>query len=98
MASQQNSTTQVLYLKAPESHTYHVHTGRGHMTRHSSHTNIQAHAEANSLSTDTRKKEGFSKPVYLHRALHGSESPPGWQVSHRCRGLRKTRRRGGVVF
>ena len=41
------------------------------MTRHSSHTSIQAHAEANSLSTDTRKKEGFSKPVYLHRALHG---------------------------
>ena len=25
----------------------------------------------NSLSTDTRKKEGFLKPVYLHRALHG---------------------------
>ena len=43
------------------------------MTQHSSHTSIQAHAEANSLSTDTRKKEGFSKPVYLHRALHGQD-------------------------
>ena len=41
------------------------------MTQHSSHTIIQAHAEATSLSTDTRKKEGSSKPVYLHRALHG---------------------------
>ena len=41
------------------------------MTRHSSHIIIQAHAEANSLSTDTRKKEGLSKLVYLHRALHG---------------------------
>ena len=35
------------------------------MTRHSNHTSIQAHTEANSLSTDTRKKEGFSKPDYL---------------------------------
>ena len=26
-----------------------------------------------SLSIDTRKKEGFSKPVYLHRALHGQD-------------------------
>ena len=43
------------------------------MTRHSSYTNIQAQAEATSLSTDTRKKEGFSKPVYLHRALHGQD-------------------------
>ena len=43
------------------------------MTRHSSHTIIQAQAEAASLSTDTRKKEGFSKPVYLHRALHGQD-------------------------
>ena len=25
------------------------------------------------MSTDTRKKEGFSKPVYLHRALHGQD-------------------------
>ena len=73
MASQQNSTTQVLYLKAPGSHTYHVHTDRVHMTRHSSHTIIQAHAKATSLSTDSRKKEGFSKPVYLHRALHGQD-------------------------
>ena len=24
-----------------------------------------------SLSTDTRKKEGLIKPIYLHRALHG---------------------------
>ena len=43
------------------------------MTRHSSHTIIQAQAEADSLSIDTRKKEGFSKPVYLHRALHGQD-------------------------
>ena len=43
------------------------------MTQHSSHTNIQAHAEATSLSTDSRKKEGFSKPVYLHRVLHGQD-------------------------
>ena len=41
------------------------------MTRHSSHTIIQAQAEVNGLSTDTKKQEGFSKPVYLHRALHG---------------------------
>ena len=40
------------------------------MTRHSSHTIIQAQAEATSLSTDTRKKEGFSKPVYLHVQDH----------------------------
>ena len=43
------------------------------MTRHSSHTSIQAHAEANSLSKDARKKEGFLKLVYLHRALHGQD-------------------------
>ena len=43
------------------------------MTRHKSHTIIQAHAEANCLGTDARKKEGFSKPVYLHRALHGQD-------------------------
>ena len=42
------------------------------MTRHSSHTNIQAHAEATSLSTDTRKKEGLTKPVYLHRPFTSS--------------------------
>ena len=47
------------------------------MTRHSSHTSIQAHAEANSLSTHTRKQEGFSKPVYLPRALHGQDQHLG---------------------
>ena len=41
------------------------------MTRHSSHTIVQAHAEANCLGTDTRKKEGLTKPVFLQRALHG---------------------------
>ena len=51
------------------------------MTRHSSHTIIQAHAEATSLSTDSRKKEGFSKPVYLHRALHGQDHHlGGWSL------------------
>ena len=49
------------------------------MTRHSSHTIIQTQAEATSLSTDTRKKEGFSKPVYLHRALHGQDHHLGGQ-------------------
>ena len=43
------------------------------MTRYSSHTVIQAHAEVTSLSIDSRKKEAFSKPVYLHRALHGQD-------------------------
>jgi hypothetical protein len=37
------------------------------MTRHSSHTSIQAHAEANCLGTDARKKEGLTKPDYLRR-------------------------------
>ena len=37
------------------------------MTQHSSHTIIQAHAEANCLGTDARKKEGLTKPVYLRR-------------------------------
>ena len=43
------------------------------MTRHSSHTNIQAHAEANCLGTDARKKEGLTKPVYLHRPFTSSD-------------------------
>ena len=50
------------------------------MTRHSSHTSIQAHAEANSLSTDTRKKEGLSKPDYLHRAFHGQNHHLGGKL------------------
>ena len=50
------------------------------MTRHSSHTIIQAHAEATSLSTDTRKKEGLTKPVYLHRALHGQNHHLGGKL------------------
>ena len=50
------------------------------MTRHSSHTSIQAHAEANSLGTNTRKKEGLSKPVYLHRALHGQNHHLGGKL------------------
>ena len=50
------------------------------MTRHSSHTIIQAHAEATSLSTDTRKKEGFSEPVYLHRPLHGQDHHLGGKL------------------
>ena len=37
------------------------------MTRHSSHTIIQTHAEATCLGTDTRKKEGLTKPAYLRR-------------------------------
>src|SRR3954468_2455642 len=40
------------------------------MTQHSSHTIIQAHAEATSLSTDSKKKEGLSKPVYLQGPSH----------------------------
>ena len=50
------------------------------MTRHSSHTSIQADAEANSLSIDTRKKEGFSKPVYLHMALHDQDHHLGGKL------------------
>ena len=51
------------------------------MTRHSSHIVIQAHVEATSLSTDSRKKEGFSKPVYLHKALHGQDHHlGGWSL------------------
>ena len=50
------------------------------MIRHSSHTSIQAHADANSLSTYTRKKEGLSKPVYLHRALHGQNHHLGGKL------------------
>ena len=37
------------------------------MTQHSSHTIIQTHAEATCLGTDTRKKEGLTKPAYLRR-------------------------------
>ena len=33
-----------------------------------------------SLSTDTRKKEGLSKPVYLHRALHGQNHHLGGKL------------------
>ena len=73
MASQQNSTTQVLYLKRLRGAIHNIHKGTGLTTQHTSHTVIQAHAEATSLSTDSRKKEGFSKPVYLHRALHGQD-------------------------
>ena len=33
-----------------------------------------------SLSTDTRKKEGLSKPVYIHRALHGQNHHLGGKL------------------
>ena len=33
-----------------------------------------------SLSTDTRKKEGLTKPVYLHRALHGQNHHLGGKL------------------
>ena len=67
------------------------------MTRHSSHTNIQAHAEATSLSTDSRKKEGFSKPVYLHRALHGQNHHLGAKSLIDVEVYVKPVGRGGVV-
>ena len=67
------------------------------MTRHSSHTSIQAHAEANSLSTDTRKQEGFSKPVYLHRALHGQDHHLGGKSLIDVEVYVKPVERGGVV-
>ena len=67
------------------------------MTRHSSHTSIQAHAEANSLSTDTRKKEGLSKPIYLHRALHGQNHHLGGNLLSDVEAYVKFFRGGGVV-
>ena len=33
-----------------------------------------------SLSIDTRKKEGLSEPVYLHRALHGQNHHLGGKL------------------
>ncbi len=36
------------------------------MTRHPSHTSIQAQAEVNSLSTDSRKQEGFRSKHFIH--------------------------------
>ena len=67
------------------------------MTRHSSHTIIQAHAEATGLSTDTTKKEGFSKPVYLHRALHGQNHHLGGKLLNNVKVYVKPVGRGGVV-
>ena len=67
------------------------------MTRHSSHTIIQAYAEANSLSTDTRKQEGFSKPVYLHRALHGQDHHLGGELLNDVEVYIKPIGGGGVV-
>ena len=33
-----------------------------------------------SLGTDTRQKEGLSKPVYLHRDLHGQDHHLGGKL------------------
>ena len=68
------------------------------MTQHSTHTSIQAHVEANSLSTDTRKKEGFSKLVYLHRALHGQDHHLGGKSLINVEVYVKPVGRGGVVI
>ena len=32
------------------------------------------------MSTDTRKKEGLTKPVYLHRDLHGQNHHLGGKL------------------
>ena len=67
------------------------------MTRHSSHTNIQAHAEATCLSTDTRKKEGLTKHVYLQRALHGQNHHLGGRLLIDVEVYVKPIEGGGVV-
>ena len=67
------------------------------MTRHSSHTIIQAHAEANCLGTDTRKKEGLSKPVYRHRAIHGQNHHLGGKLLIDVEVYIKPIEGGGVV-
>ena len=73
MASQQKSTSQVLYLKGSrEPYLSFIQVG---VTRPDTQV-IQAYKHMRkqiSLGTATRKKEGFSKPVYLHRALHGQD-------------------------
>ena len=67
------------------------------MTRHSSHTIIQAHAEATNLSTDTRKKESFSKPVYLHRPFTSLDHHLGGASLVVVEFYVEPVRRGGVV-
>ena len=67
------------------------------MTRHSSHTIIQVHAEATCLGTDTRKKEVLTKPVYLHRALHGQNHHPGGKLLIAVEVYIKPVRGGSVV-
>ena len=95
MASQNDSTTQIVYSLGSEERDI---ANMGLMTRHSSHTIIQAHAEANCVGTDARKKEGLTKPLYLHRPFTSLGPPPGWLVTRRHQGLRRTHRRGGVVI
>ena len=67
------------------------------MTRHSSHTIIQAHAEATGLSTDTRKKEGFSKPVYLRRPFTSLDHHLGGKSLVVVEFYVEPIRKGGVV-
>ena len=67
------------------------------MTRHSSHTNIQAHAEATSLSTDSRKKEGLTKPVYIRRPFTSLDHHLGGKSLVVVEFYIEPIRRGGVV-
>ena len=95
MASQQNSTTPSTLFKGLRRAILNMFIQVGVTWPDTQVIQAYKHMRKQiSLSTDTRKKEGLMKPVYLHRALHGSESPPGWQVTHRRRGLHKTRQRG----
>ena len=67
------------------------------MTRHSSHTIIQAHAEANCLGTDARKKEGLTKPVYLRRPFTTSNHHLGGKSLVNVEFYIEPIGRGGVV-
>ena len=67
------------------------------MTRHSSHTIIQAHAEANCLGTDARKKEGSTKPVYLRRPFTSLDHHLGGASFVVVEFYVEPVRRGGVV-
>src|SRR4051812_39383476 len=95
MASQQNSTTQCILFKRLRGAIHNIFIQVG-VTRPDTQV-IQSYKHMQkqlSLSTDTRKKEGLMKPVYLHRPFTSLGSPPGWLVTRQHRGLHRTHRRG----
>ena len=78
-ASQHDSTTQVLYLRLREPYISYtkVRVSRPNIQVIQSYKHMRKQI---SLSTDSSKKEGLSKPVYLHRALHGQDHHLGGKL------------------